>query len=496
MRRLATTLFGSLWLCGEAVAGPILVWLEPQVPEQRLVRRAESDTGEVSHLAHVDLAFPPMPANAEDDRSYDTLRAAVVDGRARWQDWDVEAAIAAQVTDAIDGITVVRSERELRDLADAHLLAGAAVSRAFNPSTFAETADAERFRAVAPGGVVNRPWYDAIGLDPERPWARSDVADGSPFPEFSDVLRDVGSLPAGTVDLSRIPPSSQVYIDGALVEHSSGSASVRPGRHWFHVVRNGGIAGRGRVDVPSGRSVPAPLVVDDVELAEAKRLLVEGFTGSLPDDVKAAIDALARAHRGGVFLGAVDGEGRVVVRPYRNAELIGSGLFALSATGEVGFGLVASPLFDDANGEVVSAPGAHGGLGLEVGVSHAALMGGLDVAFLPTQTLSYGNKDGTENVHASVLPQPWLGAGVYVLRPNKPRTTLLIGGTWTFDAPAHRALGARVSLGLPVDEKGTWFRLTIGGNTAGNVVEPWRAVITDKTPMSVFFARIGFASKF
>lgn len=495
MHRFVASLVGSLAWVGAALAGPVVVWLEPEIPDARQVRRAEGMTGPVSHLAHVDLAFPPAPAAAADDAAYDALRAATVDARARWSGWDVERDLADTLAGALANITIVRSPRDLRDVVDAQLLLGAAASRAFPPAQFLTLEEAAPFRIDAPGGPVNRGWYDALALDPERPWARADIADGAPFEEFTEVQRRVGELPAGTVDLSGVPVGAQAFIDGVAIARGTASIQLRPGEHFFHIVRAGAISGRSRLVVESGREVPTPLVVDAEELTEARQRFLDDLAGSMPADARGAIDALHRANRGPVFLGAIE-EGKVVVKPYRNAELLGTQLVTVVANGEIGFTSVASPLFDDANGEVVTAPGAHGGIGLEIGISHVAILGGFDAAFTPTETITYGNAEQTENSSTSVLPQPWAGLGVYLLRPSKPRTTLLLAGTYGFDGPAHMAVGGRLTLGLPIDDQGTWFRLTVGANRSGNVIESWRQAIPDETPMSVLLVRLGFASRF
>ena len=136
MRRFFVSIAAVVASAQVASAGPLVVWLEPQVPDTRAVRKAESNAGEATHLSHVDLAFPPNVPDASDDAAYDALRAAVIDGRASWDEWDIELKLAQDLYEALQEVTVVRNDRDLRDVVDAHLLAGAAVSRAFPPSEF------------------------------------------------------------------------------------------------------------------------------------------------------------------------------------------------------------------------------------------------------------------------------------------------------------------------------------------------------------------------
>lgn len=496
MRRFFVSIAAVVASAQVASAGPLVVWLEPQVPDTRAVRKAESDAGESTHLSHVDLAFPPNVASASDDAAYDALRAAVIDGRASWDEWDIELKLAQDLYEVLEDVTIIRNERDLRDVVDAHLLAGAAVSRAFPPNEFSTLPAAEPFRLDAPGGPINRGWYTAMALDSERTFARADIADGAPFDDFALVQRRADEFPVGTIDLDRVPDTAQVYVDGTFVGTGVAGVELAPGEHYFHIVRSGRISGRQVVRVESGRTVPTPMAVDDGELAAARSAFLEGSMGAFPEDVSASLDAIQRTLRQGVFLAAVDDEGRVEIRPYRGAELIGKRLVTFMGTGEIGFGFVSSPLFDGANGETVGAPGVQGGLGIELGISHVALMGGMEAAFTPTETVTYGNKDQNENSSTAVLPQPWGGVGLYILRPNKPRPTLLLAGTYSYLSPGHAGLGGRVVLGLPIDDDGTWFRVTAGGAHAGNVTKSWDGVFADRVPMDLLFLRLGFATRF
>jgi hypothetical protein len=484
MRRFFVSIAAVVAFAEAASAGPLVVWLEPEVPDTRAVRKAESDAGEATHLSHVDLAFPPNVADAADDAGYDALRAVIIDGGARWDEWDIELELAQDLYEALDNVTVVRNDRDLRDVVDAYLLAGAAVD------------EAGPFRVEAPGGPINRGWYTAMGLAAGRTFARADIADGAPFDDFAVVQRRAAEFPVGSIDLERVPDTAQVYVDGTFVGTGIPRVELAPGEHYFHIVRGGLVAGRQRVRVESGRTVATPMAVDDGELAAARSAFLEGSMGAFPEDVSASLDAIQRTLRQGVFLAAVDDEGHVEIRPYRGAELVGKRLVTFLGTGEIGFGFLSSPLFDGANGETVGAPGVQGGLGIELGISHFALMGGMEAAFTPTETVTYGNRDQTENSSTAVLPQPWGGVGVYILRPNKPRPTLLLAGTYSYLSPGHAGLGGRVVLGLPIDDDGTWFRVTAGGAHAGNVTEAWDAVFADSIPMDLLFLRLGFATRF
>ena len=132
LRTLAAALL-TLTFSGQAYAGPVVVWLESTAPDDKQVRKVEGQVGEGgTHLCHLDLAFPPQPVADADDERYAALRATVDDARAKWTEFDVELEIANAIEEAISQIDVVRDQDDARELADARLVQGAAVSRAFS----------------------------------------------------------------------------------------------------------------------------------------------------------------------------------------------------------------------------------------------------------------------------------------------------------------------------------------------------------------------------
>lgn len=476
-----------------ALAAPVVVWLEPEVPEERSVRRVEAILEvAATHLAHPSLAHPPQPSSEADDASYGALRTAAIEARARWNEFDVEYDIATDMKAALDAIDVVRDRRDLEDVVDARLLQGAAVARAFSEEEFRAGERAEPFRSTVPGAKVNRPWMLALALDPDRVFAKADLGDGSTFREF-EALRDrLSSLPEGYLDLSGLPRDVTVVIDGQPVEEGLGEVPLRPGRHYVHVLQGGVVSGRQQVDVEAGLTTDVPLLVDLPELSQASAKVEAGSTADLPEDVRRALDAVAAHHGDEVYVGAVEG-GKVYVEAWGgDVEPPKLRVVTVLGTGEIGGGVVVSPLFDGSDGETVTGPGAIGSLGLEIGIYNAAIAGGLDLAFTPGHTVTHGNADETDNVTTSVLPQPWVGVGAYVLRPSEMRTTLLVLGTMSWLLPAHRGLGGRITLGIPIDEAGTWFRLTVGGSTAGKA--RWAGF--EDVPMHVGFLRFGFGARF
>jgi len=494
MHRALIALLAVCLYAVPAIAAPVVVWLEPDLPEEKYLRRAENAVGgEAIHLSHVDLAFPPQPFTDADKDRLEALRTEVIQATATWDKFDVELGIATSMEAVLSKVDVVRDRRDLDDVVDALLVQGAAVSRAFPPTEFQEGDAAEPFRATVPGARVNRPWLMAMALDPERAFTRADLVDGGPWPDFKALREQLEGLPPGYLEVSTVPRGATVVVDGRVIDRTARETALRPGTHFLHVIRNDVISGRQRLEIEAGLSASVPMLVDVAMVGAANTALVSGSTEGFPDAVRASLEAIGKYHTGQLYVAALDG-GRLVIEPYSGERIRKKKrVVTVLGTGEIGGGVVVSPLFDGSGGDTVSAPAAHGGLGLEIGIFNGVILGGFDLAFTPGNTVTHGNRDETDNVSTSVLPQAWGGLGVYVLRPSEVRTTLLIAGTYGWDGPAHMALGGRLTLGVPIDEGGTWFRLTVGGNSAGKSM--WDTG-NEKTPMHTLFFRLGFGTRF
>jgi len=496
MHRARIAAIALLLQATPAYAQTIVVWLEPELPDDRDQRRVEGvlDGETYLHYGPEDLAFPPEPWTSADERAYEALRAEIVEGRARFDQFDVELDIARQLDTALTGIDVVRDRRDLEHVIGALLLEGSAVSRAWPPMGFQDAPEAEQFRAAVPGARVVRPWLDAVGVQPDRTFVKGDVADGGPWPEFQELLTRLEGLPPGYLDLADFPRDGKVYIDGDDVEPGLRQVELRPGTHYVHQVRDGVVIGRQKIAVEAGVTTRAPLEVDGAEVGEARATLIGGSTVGFPEDVKHSLDALGKFHAGSsLYVAALD-EGRVVVQPYAgDATRVRKRPVTFVVSGEIGGGVIVTPLFDPVTGDPTTAPAVYGGLGMEIGIYYGALLGGFDLALTPGKTITHGNADETDNVETSILPQAWGGVGAYILRPNESHATLLLAGTYGWYGPAHFGPGGRIALGIPIDDRGTWFRIAVGGAFCGK--SAWDEG-SDRTPMSLLFLRFGFAARF
>lgn len=493
MRILATLVAAACLAPSVALAGPIVVWFEPNPPPEKALAKVEKLAGPTGQLTHVDLAFPPQPAGDADVAKYKALRDTVASSRAKWEDFEVEFGIATDLGAVLDSVDVIRDERDADAMIEARALQGAAVLRAFDAQDFQEGARAEPFRVQFTGmPFLNGPWLEALAIDPDHALGQ-DVADQATWPDLQKLQERVATLADGTIDLSKLPPGASLVIDGTPFA-GTGTAPLRPGHHYIHVVRNGVICGRSEVMINPGETTPLPMLVDPDELAAARTQLLSGTTTGFPEDVKKGLDALAAYNKGPVFVAAID-DGKVVIEPYaQGASLLKQQVITFLLTGDLGPELIVSPIFDDSDGANVTAPGAAGSLGIEFGASYGAIIGGLDAALTPGKTITFAAPDHLSNRSMSAFPQPFGGIGLYVLRPIGTEPYLLLAGTYGWNGPAHYAPGARLTVGIPLAAEHTWLRVTAGGTAAST--SAWDDQLGTTTPMYTMFLRIGLASGF
>ncbi|MFK7930199.1 MAG: hypothetical protein AB8H79_18570 [Myxococcota bacterium] len=460
MLALGTTLVPGTASAAEG----FVVWLQPDTPEEKKLQKVENLTNANVHLAHVDLAFPPQPATPEDAARIETLRETMADGKARWDEFDVELTIARELEAAIVPVDLIRDNRDLQDVVDARLFQGAAIQKAFSPDDFANNDDAAAFRRELPGVTANAPWVLAFALDPDREITRADVADGSAFPDMQALQPAYRELLSAELDVSKVPTGATLVVDGAEAKPEDDVIKLRPGVHYTHVLRRGQVSGRQLLDVKSSQKLDLPLIVDDTELEQARLQVLQGLTTGFPDDVKSSIEDLSEHNDGPIFVAALDDKGRVTVLPYaRGATLLKSKPVSFVFAGEVGGGLIVSELFDEDAEKSVTAPAIMGHLGFEFGIYNFAIVGGSDISLTPTGPVYFGDDKKT-----SIMPQPWGGLGLYVLRPTGNTPTMLLAGTYGFNYPGHRAVGGRMAFGVPIDENKTWFRIVLGGDASGS----------------------------
>jgi hypothetical protein len=471
--------------CANAWAGGLVVWMEPGTPPPAAVDRAVKLTTATDARTGADMAFLSQPSSAEDDKRYAALQMAINAAKSKWNDFDVEMQIASDLDKALDPIDVIRDTKDRDIVVEARLWQGAAIARAFDANEFTTGSRAAPWREQIGEIVANKPWARALALDAAVTDAKKEPTTKSDFDKLASALV---AVPDGSLSVANLPAGSSLFVDGTEGKAVGGLVSVRPGSHYVHVVRNGAISGRQIISVESGDRAAVTLAVSAAHVTDAHAKVLAGTTTGLPDDVKGAIDRFVAGYDGPVFIAATQ-EGKTVVLPYaHDARLLKNQPVTVVLAGEIGPEVVISPIFDEHDGQTVTAPGASGSLGAQLGIYYGAILGGLDIAVTPGHTVSFLNNAGNGNVDTSVLLQPWGGVGVYFLRPIGTKPSLLLAGTYGWNGPAHAAFGGKLTIGVPLKEEGSRFHITLGGNAAGKSL--WDQGDA-KTPEYVFYLRLG-----
>lgn len=472
-----------------ALAAPVVVWLDARVPDEVSTKKAERLLDATArHLAHSDIAFPLDPFDGDDAAAYERVSEQLLEARTRWNEYEVELGIAANLASAVRQIEVIRDERDLRMIVDAHLVIGAAMAMAMTPEEFRSGSRAEPYRTTLGGVPLSRGWVQASALDPERVVVRADLVDGSRFEQYESFLATYGQLPEGSIDLSAAPSGAEVFVDGAPVPAGTAEIFARAGSHYVHFLRDGDCLGRSRVEVAPQKVAMLPAVVAPDALGEARQALLSGST-AFPDAVASALTPLAK--EGPLYVATVE-DGKVVLEPWAGG-IAPSKAPAVTAVavGEFGAAMVHTSLFEGSGGAIEDVPAASGSLGFEVGIYNLAIVAGSDVAITPGRVILYGNSDMTANEATGVLPMPYGGLGAYVLRPSGRNATLLLAGTYGWQGPAHWGLGGRLALGIPTGEV-SWFRLSVAGTSAPR--SQWDEALDAQIALQSLHVRIGLGA--
>ena len=271
MRRLLCLMLISLLGVPLAHAG-VVIWLEDELPDEKVLKRSDTRTGGTGHLASSYLAYPPSPVDDADQDSYELLRVAMDEANRRWEEFEIEYAIATGFEQVIDGVGVVRDERDRDAVVSALLFQGAATHIAFEGDGLKVDERAEPFRLASSGKVINLPWTRALAMDSHRIFRRSDLADGASFPALQSAQSDIDTLPLGRIILPPLMAGERVVWNGVMQESAVRELTVHPGRHWVHLMRDDVVHGRAVLDVAPLDEVTFPSAVsaEEMETARAK----------------------------------------------------------------------------------------------------------------------------------------------------------------------------------------------------------------------------------
>jgi hypothetical protein len=479
------SLLAFLLLPSLAWAEPITVWLQDTAPEEKQVTRADKETGGTLHLWALDLAFPPEPETAADGAQLEAVAGAVEAGKTRWDQFEVEVPIAKAIDDETKKLTLLRSKRDREDLVRALMFEGASIARATSATSFATDAGVAPFRATYGAVSVPRAWLDAYALMTTTP-QRGDLFDGTAWSDWQRFASALSGLEGGSITTDA--GVGDVYLDGELVQ--PGKHDVRPGRHYVHVVRAGGVAGRAVVDVEPGKAYDMPRRVSAAHLAATVAAVQAGKRSDLPASVTSALEELIRIHDGAAYLAVSVGNDLSVLPIDAKLILNDDKLFTALVTADLGGGIAMSKGFDqNEDGSAQIAPAASGGIGFELGVSYFAIGLGLDGVITPGRTLPFADDKSGDNNSVSSFLHPWLGLGAYALRPTKANPTLAILAGVSYLMPDNLGVGGRIAVGVPIDDGHNWVRVLLGGSYGV-------AQLRDGAePMLDAYLRVGFAGR-
>ncbi len=284
-----------------------VVWLgSPSDDERRRVAEIAGATGPA--LSPLDLRAAATRWTDDDDRALEDLDAALEASRAYETQLDGELLILRDLEGPVTGVGALRNQGDRGRLFAALTYQGFAVARYWG-ETLAEDTEAEPWRAEFKGRVVERPWLDAVAIEPDREITPYEIAEAPQRVAYADVMAHVaGALPATLTPVDQAQGAS-LFVDGrAVAVGPSGNVKVLPGRHLVHAEIDGVIVDRWDVRVASGGDAR-------LEPRVASAVWTSFLDGVAPGaEVPGAVRALVDALGGGVWLAVPADRDPIVLR--------------------------------------------------------------------------------------------------------------------------------------------------------------------------------------
>lgn len=231
-----------LLLILEAAATEV-VWLSPPGEADRDRVAAQAGARGIP-LEPIDLWAAATDWSEEDEQAYAALEAALEEVRAYETKLDGELVIMRDLMKPLDEIHIVRDEDDRSELYGALAYQGFAVNRFFGTS-LAEDEQAADHRVEVDGVVVEKPWLDAVALDPEREVTPYDIAEAPQRVAYGEVAKVVTSTLPASFTPTGLPEGATLVIDGRPSQPGpSGNIKLAPGRHMAHVELEGRVIAR------------------------------------------------------------------------------------------------------------------------------------------------------------------------------------------------------------------------------------------------------------
>jgi hypothetical protein len=457
----------TAWSPGAAAAR--IQWLQPELPPPEVRAQAERTTGPATHLDASEIAWPALiDAHQQAQAAGAALRAAMNDGRKRWETFDIERDLCWRLHEAVGGLGLVESEDDREALYQALLLQGAAAFWAWPPGQRARLPEVKPLLAEVGGERVLAPWSDAVALFPEREPRRADLPDQTTWQAFVHVRDLVRAQRSAELTAAGLPPGSTLFVDGRPVPASALPLSLTPGHHWVHVEHAGLVSGAGAPRLGPGERFDLEGVVPAGDLLRAAEKALAGDLVEVPVTVQHRIEVLRSENpEESYYLAAWSGRGAPVVYRLEGAEAWHQGEFdrsvSLLLTGGLGVGVAHSSAFQEAPpGAGKAVPDTLLDLSAELGWRRWGVRTGLAFeSTLGQGTIQWGgySADGAEVNHRTSTYVRITAAPVFhVLRVRPRRPALSVAVPLGLLTPAHRGLGLQGSFDLPLRDT-LWLRL-------------------------------------
>ncbi len=446
-----------------ARAEPAVLWLDADPPPADVRVQVERTTGPVSHVPGSAMAWPSRLPGPDEESALRSLRESLDDCRGRWSGFDVERGVLWQLEEALGRVAWLGGDEDRARVREALVLQGSALFWAFAPDRAQQAEAATPFLFAYGEARWNGPWVDALALDPDRAWTRSDFPDQTSYEAFLQVRSQVQALPAATLRAPDLPPGTGLVVDGRPAGDPT-AVVVAPGHHRVQVVRGGEIAGPGLISLAPGEDRTLAGALSPADLDRARACLLANQPRRMPDPVKAAAKAWREAAGGDpVWLAAWGGHGAPALLPLEGEDpwipLAWPEEVLLLLEARAGGGMISSDAFREP--ELRDRPVLAGGGGISAEIAWRSLLLRVEADSLSgAGSITYGTREEGTDARASTWVRLAAAPGIYLLPPRPrgwPWHVALPVGILT---PAHMGFGIESGVGVPVGSR-SWIRPTL-----------------------------------
>ncbi|MFT6820777.1 MAG: hypothetical protein ACJATT_004605 [Myxococcota bacterium] len=424
-------------------------------------------------LSLSDLTTAATRITPADSQAMDALGAVIEDVRAYETRLDGELVIMRDLQRPIDGIQILRDETDRDQLFKALSYQGFAVDRFFMDGLATKDA-AGPFRETVSGLSVERPWVDAVALEPERDISPYDIAEAPQRVAYTAVRDEISrALPSTLVPLD-FPPEAVLMVDGRTVTlRPTGGVRVPMGRHLVHALIDGVVVQRWDIRAVAGDEQTLSLDLPTADAQAWMAALWQGEDAAVPESLIPHLDALggdvwlARRGRRGVDVIRVAPNGVERMHVDTNVVADDSQGPAFTVFGALNAGWLSNGNFalDAPNGAFTFGEVNAANLGLTVGGSYSRGLIRVGVGFQLAYTPGESHVARYGDSKTPFRTYPYLSAGIKPLQ-----------ATFGYAFPHHPTAGLRSEIPLVkgIELQGTaWYGL---GTTRARGAEDYQSL--------------------